>query len=131
MNNQRGITLIGAIFVLIIVSLLGQYLVTIAGVQRQTSLLSLQSSRAYQAANAGVEWSIASVIANNTCPTSPPSNFTGLTGFTVTTLCNNLGSFDENGIIQNIYQISATSQFSSYGQVDYVSRKLEVIIHDE
>ena len=56
MNNQKGITLIGAIFVLVIVSLLGQYLVSISSVQRQTSLLALQSSRAYQAANAGIEW---------------------------------------------------------------------------
>jgi len=130
MNHQKGITLIGAIFVLIIVSLLGQYLVTISSVQRQTSILSLQSSRAYQAANAGVEWAIAYIVTNHTCPTSAPTSYTGLTGFIITTSCNNLGNFDENGIISNVYQISTTSQFSTYGQVDYVSRKLEVIIHD-
>ncbi len=129
MKYQQGITLIGAIFVLVIVSLLGQYLINIAGVQRQTSIMSLQSSRAYQAANAGIEWTIANVIANSSCPATPPTSFTSLVGFTVTTTCNNLGNFDENGIISTIYQINTTSQFGSYGQIDYVSRKLEVIFH--
>jgi len=130
MIRQQGITLIGAIFVLIIVSLLGQYLITIAGVQRQTSLLALQSARAYQAANAGIEWNIAKVVSSHSCPASAPSNFSGLTGFTVTTTCVNLGGFDENGNITTVYQLNATAQFGSYGQADYVSRKMEVIIHD-
>jgi len=130
MNRQKGISLIGAIFILIIVSLLGQYLVSISSVQRQISLLSLQSSRAYQAANAGVEWAIAYIITNNTCPTSAPTSYSKLTGFVITTNCNNLGNFDENGIISNVYQLSTTSQFGQYGQLDFVSRKLEVIIHD-
>lgn len=130
MNKQLGITLIGAIFVLIIVSLLGQYLVSISSVQRQTSLLSLQSARAYQAASAGIEWNIAEVIASNSCPASPPTNFTSLIGFTITSNCNSLGSFDENGVITTIYHLTVTSKFGSYGQADYVSRNLEVIIHD-
>lgn len=129
MNKQRGITLIGAIFVLVIVSLLGQYLVSISSVQRQTSLLSLQSARAYQAASAGIEWNIAKVIASNSCPASPPTSFTGLSGFTITSDCNNLGGFDENGIITTVYQLTVKSQFGSYGQADYVSRKLEVIFN--
>jgi len=130
MIRQQGITLIGAIFVLIIVSLLGQYLVNIAGVQRQSSLLALQSARAYQSANAGIEWNIAKVISTHSCPASAPTSFTGLTGFTVTTTCKNLGSFDENGNISTVYQLNATAQFGSYGSADYVSRKLEVVIHD-
>jgi len=130
MKYQQGITLIGAIFVLIIVSLLGQYLINIAGVQRQTSLLSLQSSRAYQAANAGLEWGIAKTIADNTCPISFPTSFPSLSSFTVTISCNHLGNFDENGITSNVYKLNATSQFGSYGEVDYVSRQLQVIIND-
>lgn len=129
MNRQGGITLIGAIFVLIIVSLLGQYLVTISSVQHQTSLLALQSSRAYHAANAGIEWGIASVIATNSCPASPPTSFAGLTGFVISTSCNNLGNFDKNGTITTVYRLNVTSQFGSYGQADYISRKLEVLFH--
>jgi MSHA biogenesis protein MshP len=126
---QQGITLIGAIFVLIIVSLLGQYLVSIASVQRQTSLLSLQTSRAYQAANAGIEWGIAAVVTSNACPVSSPTTYPQLSGFVITTTCNNLGVFDENGILTTVYKLSSISKFSSYGKVDYVSRQLEVIIH--
>jgi len=130
MKCQQGITLIGAIFVLIIASLLGQYLINIAGVQRQTSLLSLQSARAYQAANAGIEWSIAKTIVSNSCPSSAPTNFSGLPRFTVTMSCTNLGVFDENGISSTIYKLSSTSKFGLYGDIDYVSRHLQVIIHN-
>lgn len=129
MKYQQGITLVGAIFVLIIVSLLGTYLLNIAGVQRQTSLLALQSSRAYQAANAGIEWAVASTLITNSCPAAFPTSFGNLTGFTVTTTCNNLGSFNENGIISTIYQLNVNAQFGHYSQIDYVSRQLEVTIH--
>lgn len=131
MKHQKGITLIGAIFVLIIVSLLGKYLINITGVQRQTSLLALQSARAYQAANAGIEWSIAKTVASNSCPGSAPTNFSGLAGFIVTTSCTDLGVFDENGISSFIYRLSSTAKYGSYGDIDYVSRKLEVSIHDK
>jgi len=131
MIKQQGITLIGAIFVLVIVSLLGQYLVTIAGVQRQTTLLTLQSARAYQAANAGIEWAIASISANHSCPATPPTSYSSLPSFSVTTSCNTLEVVNENNISSTIYQLTATSSFSSYDQVDYVSRTLQVVINDE
>lgn len=129
MNKQSGITLIGAIFVLVIVSLLGQYLVNIAGVQRQTGLLSLQSARAYQAAKAELDWAAASVNANNVCPASSPTQFALISGFTVTLTCTLLGSYQENISTSNIFHLIAKADFGSYGQNDYVSRSLDVTVH--
>lgn len=130
MNKQRGFSLIGAIFVLVIVSLLGQYLVRLTGAQRQTTLLALQIARANQAANAGIEWGNAQIINNaGNCP--PSTVLTSvINNFTTTVSCSLLGQYQEGTKTTSIYQLVSHSEYGSYGQLDYVSRKLEVIIHD-
>jgi len=129
MMYQKGITLVGAIFVLIIVSLLGQYLIKITGVQRQTSIMTLQSARAYQAANAGIEWGIDRVVNSASCVGSTELT-PDIGNFTTTVLCNTVGTYNEDGTEVTIYQITTESEYGSYGQIDYVSRELETIIHD-
>jgi len=128
--RQQGITLIGAIFVLIIVSLLGQYLINIAAVSRQNTLIALQSARAYQAANAGIEWGSFQIINNGgNCPASTTLN-PAINNFTTVVSCNLLGSYEENTITRSIYRITARSEYGVYGQLDYVSRQLQAIVHD-
>jgi MSHA biogenesis protein MshP len=129
MMYQKGITLVGAIFVLIIVSLLGQYLIKITGVQRQTSIMTLQSARAYQAASAGIEWGIFRVVNDASCVGSTELT-PNIGNFTTTVLCNTVGTYNEDGTEVTIFQITAESEYGSYGQIDYVSRELETIIHD-
>jgi len=131
MMFQKGITLVGAIFVLIIVALLGQYLINITGVQRQTSILALQSARAYQAANAGIEWAIFNIINGSNCvDINNTAVTTNISNFTTTVLCNTVGTYNEDGTVVAIFQITAESEYGSYGDIDYVSRELETIIHD-
>jgi len=130
MIYQKGITLIGAIFVLVIVSLLGKYLLNVTSAQRQTSLLTLQSARAYQAASAGMEWGVERIIngsgsCNATTILSP-----NIENFVTTVSCLELGSYDENGIMTTVFQINASSEYGTYGQIDYISRQLETIVHD-
>jgi len=132
MIKQQGITLIGAIFVLIIVSLLGQYLVTISAVQRQTSLLALQSARAYQAANAGIEWAVGHATFCNS-GTLSINNF----NVTVTSTLDVNSPYNEgkkdiagNDINTTICQVKSQAQYASYGSIDFVSRSIEVTIHD-
>ena len=129
MIKQRGVTLIGAIFVLIIVSLLAQYLVAIAGVQRKTSLLALQTARAYQVANASLEWGSFYIINNSVCPASSPTSFSRIPGFTTTLTCSHLGNYDEDGTLRNVFLLNAHSQHGNYGSTNYVSRTLEVVVH--
>ena len=130
MNKHAGFSLIGAIFVLVIVSLLGQYLVKLTGAQRQTTLLALQTARANQAANAGIEWGSFQIINNSgNCPASTILS-PAITNFTTTVTCSQLGSYNENGTITTIYRISSKSQYGSYGDVDSVSRQQHAIVHD-
>ena len=129
MIMQKGITLIGAIFVLIIVSLLGTYLVNIYGVQQKTSVLALQTARAYQTANAGIEWGIDRIVNSNSCNANISLTPT-INNFTVTVTCQLLGNYSENTTTKNVYLITANSQFSSYGNPDYISRTMQTTIHD-
>lgn len=129
MNKQSGITLVGAIFVLVIVSLLGQYLINITGVQRQTSLLALQSARAFQAAHAGIEWGSERVISSNSCAENTTLS-PNISNFTTTVTCTQIGSYTENIDMITVYKISALSEYGSYGEIGYVSREIESVIHD-
>jgi len=128
MMRQQGITLIGAIFVLVIVSLLGKYLINIAGIQHQTSLLALQSARAYHAASAGIEWGNAKIInGGGSCQAEVTLT---VNAFTTTVNCTKLGDYIEDLETLSLYQLTAQSEYGSYGDTDYISRKLEVTIHD-
>lgn len=124
MNRQSGIALVGAIFIMVIISLLSQALLTITNTQRQTSLLSLQSARAYQAANAGIEWGLAKLINDAQCPTS--STLTLPTQFTISVSCQQHGTYIERNQPINIYHITATSQLGQFGSIDYVSRTIDI-----
>lgn len=126
MKKQQGMALIGAIFILVIVAMLGQYLINISGLQRQSSLLALQAARAYQTANTGIEWGIAQAI-NGSCAASTlltiPNN-----NFTTTVACTNKGTFTENITAINVFLIESQSQYGVLGNPDFVSRRLEVKI---
>jgi len=116
-------TLIGAIFILVVVALLGQALVNISGMQRQSSLLTIQAARAYQTASAGIEWGMAQAL-NDNCATEtvlniPPNRFT------TTVNCTNSGTFTENATAVDVYLIQSQSQYGVLGNPDFVSRRLE------
>lgn len=55
---QRGFSLITAIFLLVVLASLGAVMVTFFTAQQQSSALDVLGSRAYQAARAGMEWSV-------------------------------------------------------------------------
>ena len=134
-QQQKGMTLIGAMFILVIVSLLGQFLVNISSVQRQTSILALQSARAYHTANAGLEWGIAQVVVSNNCvanTTLAPAItiVSAINNFTTTVTCSEHGNFTENTQTMNVFLITSQSGYGNFGEPDYVSRTLEVKVHD-
>ncbi len=130
MSKQKGITLVGAIFVLVIVSLLGIYLVKITGAQRQTVLMNLQSARAYQAANTGIEWGLARILTSNSCVKSTTLD-SKINGFTVSVSCVVLqtGGYNEAGETINVYRITSSSVFGSYTDTNFTTRQIQAIVH--
>src|SRR5882762_6853209 len=83
-NRQRGFSLVVAIFVLVIMALIGSSMVTILTLQNSTVSYGVQGTRAYLAALSGVDWAIEQAITNHACPaaasfgvgTGGPGNFT-------------------------------------------------------
>lgn len=53
---QRGFSLVSAIFLLVVLAVLGGAMVTFSTTQNQTQAMDAMGSRAYEAANAGIEW---------------------------------------------------------------------------
>ncbi len=128
LRNQRGLTLVGAIFIITVLAALGAFMVKLVGMQNRTVVVALQSAQAYQAARGGLEWEIARALAGACDPagTSLPAT---LEGFTVTVGCS-ASAVGEGGVLYNVYRISAEASRGSFGQLDYVRRRLEVTIHD-
>jgi MSHA biogenesis protein MshP len=130
-RRQQGFTIVMAIFILVVLGLLGVYMVRFSGVQHATTAYALQGARAYQAAKAGLGWAIEKISAGGgTCAdVSAQTALTlpNLTGFTVKLACT-LTTYLEGSDSYGIYQINAHSEFGTYGGADYVSRELEVSI---
>lgn len=88
--RSRGVGLVTAIFLLVVIAGLAVAMVTIFTTQQTSSALDVQGSRAYQAARAGLEWGIFKQTVEGSC--GGPSSFkmdetTSLRGFVVTVRC--------------------------------------------
>ncbi len=106
-RRSRGIAMLTAIFLLVVVAGLGVAVVTLTTTQQAGSAMDVQGQRAYQAARAGIEWGLymaqRPVIQNPNDPTvtpvCPPGSSFGfpqqlaptLADFTVTVTCQATG----------------------------------------
>lgn len=132
MRKQRGFSLVMAIFILVVLGLLGGYMVKLSGVQRSTSVFVLQGARAYQAAKAGVGWAMARISAGGSCAditTQSPLSFTDIYGFSVSLTCLSSAPLAEGGNNYVVYKVTALSEYGAYNSGDYISRKVEVSIN--
>jgi MSHA biogenesis protein MshP len=126
-RGPRGFTIVTAVFLLVVLSLLGVFIVSVTGLQQSSQQLDVQGVRAYHAARAGIEWGAWQVLdPNNDLPgfggtaNLPPcpgasTNVTGLGGslspFTVTVTCNAAINAPTTEGNRNVaaYQIIATA----------------------
>lgn len=119
----RGFSLISAIFLLVVLSALGAYMVIFAGQQQTTIQSDVMGVRAYYAARAGADWAIYRALDpdNTIAPGAPPTfaacpngNITTLGGslspFRVEVTCNDVGyTYDEAGRTVHVYEITSTA----------------------
>ena len=131
-SNQSGFTIVQAIFILVVLAMLGTYMVSLSTVGQATSTQALLQARAYQAARAGLEWGIARVVNGNTSGDDFPVDGTGCE-VTVTINPDSNNPYHEGTADDiKIYNIisEAKSQGLTLSSPDCVSRTLEVTIHD-
>lgn len=136
-HHSRGFSIVAATFILVVLALLGVFIVTIGEVERSTATAATQGARTYQAAQAGVQWGIHGAL-NNTAPTcggapSTPTTNTfnlavaGLNGFGVSVVCSYTPHQERSDTYQ-VFLITSTSTFGTFGNPDYFSRTLQVTV---
>jgi len=126
-NKQSGMSLIGAIFIMVTLSAIGVYMLSLNAMQHTTTSLSLQSSRALYAAESGVEWVawyVRTSANKDNCPASG-------TSFSVGNFTLNVDNCTETSITEgtNTYkifdaQVTASTTSSSFGDSDFSKRTL-------
>ena len=138
-KRVRGVSMITAIFLILVIAVLGAYIASVATTQHTTATLDLQGAKAYQAAYAGMQWGVYQTLGPpGTCAGSTSFALTGaLSGFAVTVQCTDttlpLG-YTENGVIRHVYRITSTGCSPSGGACPgtqggyYVERQLEATL---
>ncbi len=129
-GRQRGFALVAAIFLLVVLSSLGVFMVRISGVQNQTVNVVLLGARALQAARAGIEWGAFRALDAANCTTTTLSlTEGGLDGFDVDVTCTS-SSHTENGNTYTVYFLDVEARAGAYGMPDYVSRRIQATLTD-
>ena len=129
MIRQRGFAAIAALFILVVLAALGAFMISISSSQQLSAAQDVQGSRAYWAAQAGLEWALGSLgTAPAACPV-PPAPFM-VEGFTLTVTCVR-NTFDEGGATRRVYAVtSQASTGAAAGSVSYVERSVSVAVEN-
>lgn len=133
---QRGFSLVSAIFLLVVLAGLGAAMVNFSTTQNQSQALDVMGSRAYQAANAGIEWAAYNIKVNPAASAVAaqvfvPNTATALGGnlapFTVSVGYTALAQSDAvvagSGVVGMwMHDITASAVYGVPGSTDYVER---------
>src|SRR5687768_13003697 len=151
-ETQSGFSLVAAIFLLVVLALLGALIASVTGMQQASGQFDLRGVRAYHSARAGMEWAAIQVIDPSgatpqpncsaiddlvmpSCPVAAvPALGGSLSEFTVTVTCNvTADTTESNNRKLRVFQVvaSACSHPSSgicpnpAPPTGYVSRELQ------
>lgn len=128
-SRQGGFGLVAAMFVIIIIAAVIAVMARLAVTQNATNNMAIQQARAYQAAQAGLEYGIAQVLAGASC-----AGF-ALNGFSVSVACglatgSPMTVPEEGTTPVNFYSITATAEYGSPGTPDYAFRRLSAVVEN-
>lgn len=129
-RRQRGFSLVLALFVIVIVAILGAVAVKLGAGETQTVNLRVLSDRAVEAARTGIEWGAYRALNLGTCSTGTLSLSEGaLNGFSVTVGCV-MTTHAQSGGSYHVYEIDSYAESGAYGRPDYVSRRINARFTD-
>lgn len=130
MRPERGFALVAALFLMVIIALVVATMSRLAVNQSADGDLALQQARAYQAAQAALEWGINRVRRTGSCPAAAPSLAGGnLADFTVTLACKVRSYTDEGGQPLSLFALEASADNGAPdGRVDYAWRRLTATV---
>jgi MSHA biogenesis protein MshP len=139
LRRGKGVGLVTAIFLLVVLAGLGVAMVSISSAQHTASGLDVQGARAYQAARAGIEWGLYQNMRNSQC--APTASFalpatSSLNGFVVTVTCASIaGPAGTPALTRHVLTATACNLQPANGACpnpsnspDYVERQIVVTI---
>jgi MSHA biogenesis protein MshP len=129
-KRQGGFAIVSAVFLIVILALLGAMIVSLSTTQQVSSARDLAGSRAYFAAKAGIEWGAYQVLQAGSCSASTtlPALSGSAAGFTVVVACSASSPVDEAGTSVVVYQITSTASIGTVGALDYAERQLQAVV---
>jgi len=128
-HQNSGFTLVQAIFIIVVLGLLGSFMVTMFGVQSRTTTLAHQGIRAYYAAQSGLEWAKNRTLDTDNCTavnTAPSDWDNDFSNYVVNVSCNS-ETYEEGNKRIKWFRLNATAEYNvSPDSPDYVQRKVTV-----
>lgn len=119
-SNNDGFILVTVLFLISVIAIIAITMSTTSSVQNFTNVYSLQQKRAYFAAKSGLEYGIERVISAGTC-TNAAISLPGV-NFSVTVSCTSVPGINEAGVISAVYDLSATANTGTLGEIGFVTR---------
>lgn len=136
--NQRGFSLVSAIFLLVVIAALGAFAVTLSTTQHQSAALDVMGARAYQAARAGMEWGAYRLLvapAGFACAAGGVDNpalampaASTMAGFQVIVNCTSYAPVNEGTGQVTMFLLQSTATQGVIGTANYVERRISVSI---
>lgn len=125
----RGFAMVSAIFLMVVLALLGGLMVTMSNTQQISAVRDTIGTRAYYAARAGIEWGAYRALQGGVaCPFSAVlPNAVTATGFSVQVSCS-ATTHNEGGADFSLYQITSTASTGTLGQHDHAERQLQALV---
>ncbi len=137
-----GFSLVTAIFLVVVLGVLGAMMLTFFTAQQQASALDVMGARGYQAARAGIEWGVFQVAQSGVAATgfatacqaaattqTLPALGGTLAPFTVQVSCRAASHVEAASTlwIYSISSVAATAEMAA-GSPDYVERQMQATI---
>lgn len=124
---SRGMALVTALFLLIVLTVLAAAMVSLSNVAHDTTVKSLQAGKVYYGAKAGLEWGIQQAVPSNpaACPGAVLNLAEGaLAGVSVTVAC----SLSTHGGTSTVYYLTSIATLGTLGSPSYAERRMEATV---
>ena len=130
MRRQRGFALVSAVFLLVVIAVLGAFAVRVNTNQQHGADLNLAVLRAEAAAQSGIQYAATRLLAANSCSLDVNGQSLPLPqGYNVMLQCNPANPPRVvNGVAVNVFLVTATATRGQYGSPEFVSRQRTVRI---
>lgn len=126
---QRGVSIVAAIFLLLLLGGLAALMVKLSMTQNATSAQDVLGSRAYQAARAGVEWGVYRALRDGACANSAPlpALADDLQQFAVEVKCTETSTTEADAPVK-VFRIVSVAKSGTLGRPNYLERQLEAVV---